>query len=122
MKYRIITIIASLIFCISGFADDSSTGNQPDINVRGNGKNKGGRNIMSPVPECYIVDGKIRVVSRDDWSYATVVVSEIKTGTVSMGAGYLDEGIEVYLPASNGHFTITITTESGDEFVGAFDI
>ncbi|MBD5225364.1 MAG: hypothetical protein HDS68_05265 [Bacteroidales bacterium] len=122
MKYRIITLIVSIIFCINGYADGISPNNPPDINIKVVVKNKGGRNTMSPIPECKIIDNIIYAASPNDWSYATIVVTETKTDAVSIGAGYLDEGIEVYLPASNGNFTITITTETDDEFVGTFDL
>lgn len=81
---------------------------------------KGKRDVSSPVPQCYISEGVLYVVSPDDWSYATVTVEETVSGAQSVSSGYLDEGIAVYIPATEGYFTISIVTGSGDEFEGEF--
>ncbi len=105
------------------YADYKGSGTViPPIDVKKGGKNKGQRDVPSPIPQCYVADGIVHVVSPDDWSYATVTVMELTGSAQSINAGFLDEGIDVYLPAESGTFTITIVTESGDEFTGDFSL
>jgi len=62
------------------------------------------------------------VISPDDWSFATVTVTGENGGMQSINSGFLDEGIEVYIPAENGYFSICILTESGNEFICDFTL
>ncbi|MBD5225680.1 MAG: hypothetical protein HDS68_06935 [Bacteroidales bacterium] len=120
MKHKLLILIIALLSSLSSIADDIP--NDPQINIKGTGnkKGKGGRDVSSPVPQCYISEGILYVVSPDDWSYATVTIEEAVSGAQSVSSGYLDEGIAVFIPATEGYFIINIATESGDEFEGEF--
>lgn len=98
----------------------ADTPSPPPIPIGDKQPGKGKRDVSSPVPQCYISEGVLYVVSSDDWSFATVTVTETTTGAQSVRCGFLDEGIAVQIPASEGFFTISIVTESGDEFEGEF--
>ena len=120
MKHKLLILIIALLSSFWAIADTDP--NNPSIGVKetGKGKGKGGRDVSSPVPQCYISEGVLYVVSPDDWSYATVTIEEAASGAQSVSSGYLDEGIAVFIPATEGYFILNIVTESGDEFEGEF--
>lgn len=117
---KLLLLIASLGLCGSINADTPGDPIVFPIGDKQPGKGKGKRDVSSPVPQCYISEGVLYVVSTDDWSYATVTVEETVNGAQSVSSGFLDEGVAVYIPATEGYFTISIVTESGDEFEGEF--
>lgn len=123
MKLRtILLLIVTSILIPYINAGDTSVKKEYPIDVKKGGTNKGQRDIPSPIPKCYISDGILHVISHDDWSFATVTVTGENGGMQSTNSGFLDEGIEVYIPAESGYFSIYIVTESGDEFIGDFTL
>lgn len=121
MRINILISIA-ILSCIAPQIKADSYDIPPVGDVKKIPSGKGHRDIPSPTPTCYISGGVLNVVSPDDWSYATVTLVEASTGIQSVNAGFLDEGIEVYIPSTTGNFTFTIVTESGDEFIGSFTL
>lgn len=115
-------LFATILFLgtsIPSYADSSNeTPVTPGHTYKGGNK----RDIPSPIPKCYISEGILHVISPDDWSFATVTVTGENGGMQSTNSGFLDEGIEVYIPAESGYFSIYIVTESGDEFIGDFTL
>lgn len=121
MKLRPTLLLIVAILTFQPLSADNGSGiSNPNPNIKKKGT--GQRDIPSPIPKCYISEGILHVISPDDWSFATVTVTGENGGMQSTNSGFLDEGIEVYIPAESGYFSIYIVTESGDEFIGDFTL
>lgn len=112
----LISIIAlSNVYC---YADDTPPLIIP-TNPKDSGNGKQHRDIIS-IPECIYLNGKLSVFSHEDWTFASVYVLHQESGSSYVNSGYLDESITIAIGTASATCTISIITESGNEFAGSF--